>query len=187
MTERDFLNNSFFMPNKSSSQHSKQANAHGEHVIRLARQLADGNRPGVLATVGRNGAPHLRWMSTVSLQEFPHLYALSSPASRKIAHIRENPHVSWMFTAEMSSLVVNLSGTAQVVTEKSEINRIWRLIENKTNAFFLSLDTKSDGVAVIDTVIEDVECIVPRYDLHYPAKDGDSPLLSAQTDEPPSK
>lgn len=175
------------MAQKPSSSHGGRANAHGEHVIRLAKQLADGNRPGVLATVDHDGAPHLRWMSTLSLQEFPHLYALTSPASRKVAHIQRNPLVSWMFTTEMSSMVINLSGMAHVVIDKGEINRIWRLIENKTNAFFLSLDTMNDGVAVIDTIIEDVECIVPRYDLRYPAKDEDFPSQPAQKNAPPSK
>ncbi len=152
----------------------EKAKVHGEHVIRLARQLADGNRPGVLATVDAKGVPHLRWMSTISMNEFPHLYALTSPVSRKLADIKLNPHVSWMFTTEASSLVVDLTGTATILTDKSEINRVWRLIENKTNAFFLSIDTGSEGVAVIDTLIEDIECIVPRYDLHYPPREEES-------------
>lgn len=154
---------------RTQERHEK-ITAHGDHVIRLAKQLADGNRPGVLATVDEDGLPHLRWMSTLSLREFPQLYALTSPASRKVEHIRNHPKVSWMFTAEGSSMVVNLSGTARVVSDKNEINRVWSVIENKSNAFFLSLDTAADGVAVIETTIEDVECVVPRYDLHYPAK-----------------
>ncbi len=158
----------------------EKAKAHGEHAIRLAKQLADGNRPGVLATVDLDGMPQLRWMSTISLRDFPHLYALTSPTSRKIAHIRRNPRVSWMFTTDSSSMVVNLTGKASLITEKSAVNRIWRMIENKTNAYFLSLDTDSDGVAVIDTEIEDIECIVPRYDLHYPPKEEEFPDLPAQ-------
>lgn len=154
-----------------------RAKANGEHVLRLAKQLADGNRPGVLATVDLTGAPHLRWMSTLTLQEFPHLYALTSPDSRKIDHILKNPRVSWMFTTEGSTMVVNLSGTATMVTDKGEVNRIWRLIENKANAYFLSLDTVNGGVAVIDTVIEDVECVVPRYDLRYPVKSEEFPRV----------
>lgn len=147
-----------------------KARIHGEHVIRLARQLADGTRPGVLATVDGDGMPHLRWMATLSLREFPHLYALTSPSSRKVEHIRANPKVSWMFTTEGSSMVINLSGTATIVSDKNEINRIWSVIDNKESAFFLSLDTEADGVSVIETMIEDVECVVPRYDLHYPPK-----------------
>ena len=148
------------------------AKAHGEHVIRLAKRLANGTRSGVLATVDGDGMPHLRWMATLSLNDFPHLYALTSPTSRKIEHIYSNPHVSWMFTGESSSVIVNLCGTASILTEKSEVNRIWRMIEDKSNAYFLDLDSVNGGVAVIDTVIEDMECVIPRYDLHYPPKEG---------------
>jgi general stress protein 26 len=109
-------------------------------------------------------------MATLTLAEFPHLYALTSPGSRKVEHIRNNPHVHWMFTNENSSVVLNLSGKATVVTEKHDINRIWRLIEEKSNAFFLALNADAEGVAVIDTVVEDIECVVPRYDLHYPLR-----------------
>ena len=151
---------------------------HGEHVIRLAKQLADGARPGVLATVGCNGVPCLRWMATVSLKDFPHLYALTDPNSRKLEQIRMNPRVSWMFTTDTSSMGITLSGLATVITEKSEVNRVWRMIDNKAHAYFLDLDTVSGGVAVIDTIIDDIECVAPRYDLHYPPRSTDYPTLN---------
>lgn len=161
-----------------TSDRIEKVKAHGEHVIRLAKQLADSNHPGVLATVDVSGVPHVRWMATVSLQEFPHLYALTSPQSRKIEHIRTNPQVSWMFTTDSASMVVNMTGKATIVTDKNEVNRIWRMIENKSNAYFLALDTDATGVAVIDTVIDDMECIIPRYDLHYPPKPEDYPFTN---------
>jgi general stress protein 26 len=147
---------------------SPHKKANSEHVIRLAKQLANGSRPGVMATVDSEGNPHVRWMATLSLQEFPHLYALTSPTSRKVEHLRRNPRVSWLFTNDASSAVVNLSGTATIITDQAAVNRIWRMIEDKSNAYFLGLDSVSGGVAVIDTVIEGVECTLPRYDLHYP-------------------
>jgi general stress protein 26 len=159
------------------NQSQQRAKANSKHVLRLDRQLADGNRPGVLATVDRTGAPHLRWMATFSLREFPHLYALTAPCSRKIEDISRNPRVSWMFTTEGATMVVNLTGTATLISEKSEVSRIWHLIDNKANAFFLGLHTATEGVAVIDTLIEDVECTVPRYDLHYPVKGEDFPKV----------
>ena len=152
----------------------EKPHAHAEHVVRLAKQLADGTRAGVLATVDENGAPHVRMMTTVSLQEFPHLYALTSPTSRKMEHIQANPHVTWMFSTDTSSLVINLSGKARILTDSTSVNRIWQLIENKTNAYFLAA---ASGVAVIDTLIEDIECTIPRYDLHYPPKADDFSLL----------
>ena len=154
-----------------STPHDK-SKANAEHVVRLARQLADGNRPGVLSTVDAQGAPHIRWMATLSLQDFPHLYALTSPQSRKVQHIRDCPKVNWMFTTDSTSMVVNLQGSATILTEQGDVNRIWRMIDNKSNAYFLGLDPEAEGVVVIDTLIEDIECVVPRYDLHYPMKTG---------------
>ena len=151
---------------------------HAEHAIRLAKQLANGSRPGALATVDHDGRPHIRWMATLSLCEFPHLYSLTSPKSRKVEHIRANPKVSWMFTTEGSTMVVNMWGTATIVTDKTAVNRIWEMVEDKSNAFFLTLDA-TDGVTVIDTLIEDIECVVPRYDLHYPPKKDDLPLFTS--------
>lgn len=155
------------METEATSFTPSHAKANGEHVIRLAKQLANGTRPGVMATVDCNGNPHLRWMATLSLQDFPHLYALTSPKSRKVEDLLRNPRVSWLFTNDESSVVVNLSGTATIITDKGAVNRIWRMIEDKSKAYFLDLDSVSGGVAVIDTVIEDVECTLPRYDLHY--------------------
>ncbi len=83
-----------------------------------------------------------------------------------------------MFTGQDSTVVIHLSGTASIITEKSEVNRIWRMIEDKSSAYFLDLEAVSGGVAVIDTVIEDIECVIPRYDLHYPAIPEDAPVPS---------
>jgi len=94
-----------------------------------------------------------------------------------VEQIRANPKVSWMFTTEGSSMVVNLSGTATIVTDKTAVNRIWEMVEDKSNAYFLSLDS-NDGVTVIDTLIEDIECVAPRYDLHYPPTMEDCPFLA---------
>ncbi|HEX4140179.1 MAG TPA: pyridoxamine 5'-phosphate oxidase family protein [Candidatus Methylacidiphilales bacterium] len=144
--------------------------AHAEHVVRLARQLADGKRPGMLATVDSAGTPHMRWMQTLSLDQFPHLYALCSPSSRKVAQIRAQPRVSWIFTSETGNMVVHISGRAAILTEPAEVNRIWRLIEQKENAYFLDLKAGAEGVAVIDTLVDEIDCAVPKYGLHYPAR-----------------
>ena len=83
------------MKNPSDPTNSTQKDAvkHAEYVVDLAKKLADGTRPGVFATVDEQGMPHLRWMATLSLREFPRLYTITSPESRKIQHIRSNPNV----------------------------------------------------------------------------------------------
>lgn len=144
--------------------------AHAEHVVRLARQLANGTRPGMLATIDSDGVPRMRWMQTLSLDHFPHLYALCSPSSRKVAQIRASPRVSWLFTSDSGNMIVNLSGRANIITEPAEVNGIWRLIEHKENAYFLDLKSDAEGIAVIDTLVDEVDCSVPKYGLHYPSR-----------------
>jgi len=160
------------MNTSSQPQESKTqaATRHAEHVVELAKKLADGTRPGVLATVDEEGRPHLRWMATLSLYDFPRLYTITSPTSRKIAHIQKNPHVSWMFSNEETTVVVNIEGRARIETDPAEMNRVWRMLEDKSKAFFLSIANDGPGFAVIETEIEDIECIVPKYDFRFKAQ-----------------
>jgi general stress protein 26 len=141
------------------------------HLVRLAKELVEAGRPGVLATVDLNGQPRTRWMGTITLKQFPHLYALTSLGSRKTEEIRLNPRVGWMFTSEAENMVLNLFGKAIILEENHEIRRIWPLIEDLSRSYFLQVDTAAQGVVIIDTVIERIECVLPHYSLRYLVED----------------
>ena len=148
----------------------KSANSetrHAAHVVDLAKRLANGKRPGVLATVDETGKPHLRWMATLSLEEFPMLYTITSPLSRKIEHINRNPEVSWMFANEDMTTIINISGKARITDDFAKMNHIWKLLEDKSKAYFLNIATDGPGFAVIETEIEDIECVIPKYDFRF--------------------
>ena len=68
-----------------------------EQIISLARELLQGGNPGILSTVDQSGFPQSRWMATMSFDDFPDLYTLTSATSRKVAQIQEHPIVNWMF------------------------------------------------------------------------------------------
>jgi general stress protein 26 len=151
----------------------EDAKKHAIYAVDLAKKLADGKRPGVLATVDENGRPHLRWMATVSLQEYPLLYTITSPQSRKIEQINKNPNVSWMFSNDEMTVVVNISGKARIETDFAKINRVWKLLEDKSKAYFLSIATDGPGFAVIETEVEEIECVAAKYDFRVLAQGGD--------------
>ena len=157
------------------SQNSPKGDAkkHAEYVIGLAKRLANGKQPGVLATVDEHGMPHIRWMATLSLHDFPLLYTITSPASRKIQHIMANPAVSWMFSNEEMNVVVNIRGKARVVNDSGKMQEVWKLLEDKSKAYFLSIATDGPGFAVIETEIEDIDCIVPKYEIRFRAHSDD--------------
>ncbi|MCE0523884.1 MAG: pyridoxamine 5'-phosphate oxidase family protein [Methylacidiphilales bacterium] len=148
---------------------SQEATKHAEYVIDLARKLADGRRPGILATVDENGMPHLRWMATLSLRDFPILYTITSPQSRKVQHIINNPNVSWMFSNEEMNIIVNIRGKARIATDVGKMQHVWKLLEDKSKAYFLSIAIDGPGFAVIETEIEDIDCTVPKYDIRFQA------------------
>ncbi|MEO8206707.1 MAG: pyridoxamine 5'-phosphate oxidase family protein [Chthoniobacterales bacterium] len=133
-------------------------------LIAFTQQLMNGERPGVLTTMGPDGYPHARWMGTLSLEEFPRLYALTSPSSLKVFHVHTHPHVEWMFTNEDQAIVLNLKGTACIYSEIRDMKRIWRMISDKSKAYFLDSFTKGAGFCVIETVLSGIECNIPKND-----------------------
>jgi general stress protein 26 len=146
---------------------------HAAYVIDLAKKLADGKRPGVFATVDKDGMPHIRWMATFSLKDFPLLYTIASPTSRKIQHIIDHPSVSWMFSNEEMNVIVNIRGKARIVSEAGKMQEVWKMLEDKSRAYFLSISAEGAGFAVIETEIEDIDCIVPKYEISLQAHGGD--------------
>jgi len=140
-----------------------------EYVIDLAKRLADGRHPGCLATVDEQGMPHMRWMATLSLRDFPLLYTITSPTSRKLQHIAKNPRVSWMFSNDELNIIINMRGTARITEDLGKVQRVWKLLEDKSRAYFLSIADDGGGFAVIETEIEDIDCIVPKYDIKFQA------------------
>jgi len=156
----------------------KEPTKHAEYVIDLAKKLADGKRPGILATVDKYGMPHLRWMATLSLHDWPLLYTITSPASRKIQHIIEHPQVSWMFSNDEMNVIVNIRGKARLAHDFGKMQRVWKLLEDKSKAYFLSIAADGPGFAVIETEIEDIDCIVPKYEIRFQAHKADLKSLS---------
>jgi len=146
-----------------------KAEKHAEYVIDLAKKLADGTRPGIFATVDEQGMPHMRWMATLSLHDWPLLYTITSPVSRKVQHITRQPQVSWMFSNEEMNVVVNIRGKARITNDAGKMQHVWKLLEDKSKAYFLSIATDGPGFAVIETEIEDIDCIVPKYDIKFQA------------------
>ncbi len=134
-----------------------------EQVISMARQLLKGNNPGILSTVDQSGFPQSRWMATMSFDDFPDLYTLTSATSRKVAQIQEHPIVHWMFSNQDLTFIVNLTGSAEIYLHEADaMKRIWHQIADKSRAFFLGDSVKGPGFVVIHTKVEMIECTIPR-------------------------
>jgi general stress protein 26 len=139
-----------------------------DQIIGMARQLLKGNNPGILSTIDQSGFPQSRWMATMSFDDFPDLYTLTSATSRKVAQIQRNPIVHWMFSNQDLTFVVNLTGRAEIYLHEADaMKRIWRQITDKSRAFFLGDSVKGPGFVVIHTKVELIECTIPRKVLRF--------------------
>jgi general stress protein 26 len=139
-----------------------------EQVISMAKQLLKGNNPGILSTVDQSGFPQSRWMATMSFDDFPDLYTLTSATSRKVAQIQEHPTVHWMFSNQDLSFIVNLTGTAEIYLHEADaMKRIWGQIADKSRAYFLGDSVRGPGFVVIHTKVEMIECTIPRKVLRF--------------------
>jgi len=165
-------------PSSDPKSPKEEAAKHVEYVVDLAKKLIGGERAGVLATVDEQGMPHMRWMATLSLRDWPLLYTITSPASRKIQHIAHNPRVSWMFSNEELNIIINIRGEARIATDSVKMQQVWKLLEDKSKAYFLSIAADGPGFAVIETEIEDIDCILPKYDIKFQAHRADLGLSS---------
>lgn len=140
-----------------------------DDLIGVMKNLIDGNHPGLLTTVDERNRPHARWMATFAFEKFPHIYTLTSPQSRKLAHIARNPYVDWTFSNQDLSLILNLSGTAQALTKIAAIKRAWRMVEDKSHAYFLNNFNEKPGFAVLETVVTGMECCIPQSGFRWSA------------------
>ena len=144
------------------------------------KELIDGSHPGVLTTIDLLGFPRARWMATLSLEKLPFIYTLTSATSRKILEIERNPAVTWLFSNSDLSMAVSLTGNARVRRDAEARIEAWRLIKDKSHAYFLKNCVEGAGYVVIETMVNLVECCTPKNALRFRV-DFDKLLPEAET------
>ncbi len=132
-----------------------------ELKIRISKVLLD--IPfATLSTVGEGPAPFTRWMSPIFLAgSLKAVYSLVAPRSRKVAQIRANPNVTWVFNTPDFDEVITLRGTAQILDDAMLRAEIWEALPDKTRSFILNND-ENLGFAILRTAVRSVEYSRPR-------------------------
>ena len=134
-----------------------------EQIISMARRLLRADNIGMFCTIDETGFPQARWMATMSFDDFPDLYTLTSARSRKVAQLQAHPTVHWVFSNRDLTFIVNLTGSAEIYLHEADaMRRIFRQIADKSRAFFLHDPVNGPGFVVIHTKVERIECTLPR-------------------------
>ena len=128
------------------------------------RQLLEDARTAVLATVGHDGKPHLRWMTPAVLPLRPGaLYTVSAPNAGKITDLQENPCVEWMIQNRSLTRVINVRGRVNILDNPSLKSEVLEILGQR---LFMFWKTHSDPAAfvVLETVVEEAWIYSPMRD-----------------------
>lgn len=120
----------------------------------LLDTIIEDAKTAVLATVDKEGRPHLRWMTPTLLSDRPGaVYAVTSPDFKKIAHLRENPQATWMFQTRMLSRIAHVSGPVNVIDNSAMKAEVLEGIGRRLNVFW-RVNKDPSKLVVLETVIE---------------------------------
>lgn len=109
----------------------------------------------VLATRDEQGTPRMRWMTPAILRDRPGaVYALTSPAFAKSAHIRSAPKVEWMFQTRALDVVITLRGSVNLLDNPSIRSEVLEVVGPRLTAFWKISDDERD-LTVLETVISE--------------------------------
>jgi general stress protein 26 len=118
-------------------------------------------RLGLLVTADAHGRPHGTYMGSLALMDLSRLLTMTSPDSRKVRNILENPQVEWLFLGETQEEVLYVQGTARVLQDPDEVEEAWRQMSDKTRAYFLSYQTVGIQFLIFETKIDFFEYRIP--------------------------
>ena len=125
-------------------------------------RIIEAHGTGLLATVGDDEGPRVRWLTPRCCVEGPEaIYALTRrPGFAKVGQARARPRVEWMFQTPSLDEVITLRGRINVVENPSMRAEALEVIGPRLRAFWKLAHDERD-LAVLETVIEEATRYLP--------------------------
>lgn len=143
-----------------------------DKLLQRAADVIDQVKVGVLMTVDATGAPHGRWMGATTRHGLSRLFTLTARDTRKIADLRFNPKVCWLFTTAEYQDVVMLCGTAIIHEGGTMLREAWDLLKETGQTFGVGplSDENHLEMCVIETQVQTIEITSPELQLTTPQR-----------------
>ena len=99
---------------------------HNEEIKKL-RELVKDIDTGMLTTIDEDGTLHSRPMSTNGeIEADGSLWFFTYASSHKVTEVEQHQQVNVSFSAPNKQRYVSMSGTAQLVQDRSKIEELWK-------------------------------------------------------------
>lgn len=76
-------------------------------------------------------------MGSVTTPDFVHLITLTSVHTHKVANIRANPFVEWLFTMPDRKSMIYFEGKAEIIVNEEAKEHYFQAVPEKSRAFFM--------------------------------------------------
>lgn len=129
-------------------------------MLHLIEKLIDESGAGILATVGVDGKPHIRWMTPTTMKGRPGvIFAITAPGTAKREHLDKQPAVEWMFQNITLNEVIKVQGTANVLDNPALKSEVIQILGKKLHVFW-KINSETDFV-VLETIVEEATYMKP--------------------------
>ena len=132
----------------------------GELMVEIDRMIEEVGA-AILATVGKDGEPHMRWMTPAILRERPGVvFAVTSASFGKVKDIEENQSVQWIFQTKTLNRIITLNGYINLIDNSSIRSEVLEAIGNKLRVFWNYNEDERD-LLVLETIVRNATFSLP--------------------------
>ena len=126
-------------------------------------------KTAILATVDEHKSPSMRWITPGLLSSVPgSIFFLTSPASRKITHLRNNPSVQWSLQTASLQKIINVDGQARIHESPGLINEVLETVASRLTTFW-KVNPDQHSMVVVETRISQATLFNPLSGEHKQA------------------
>ena len=115
------------------------------------------NKVGVLANIGKDGYPRLRWMTPALIRgRTGFLYAVTPRTFTKSVELEDNPAVEWLFQTSKFDQILRVKGKMQVIDNPALKADVLEALGGHLERFWV-LKPEDDEIVVLETIIESLK------------------------------
>jgi pyridoxamine 5'-phosphate oxidase len=125
-------------------------------VLDVLERVLDASKVALLATVGEDGRPNVRWMTPTLVRGRERaVYAVTSPNFAKARQVAANPNVEWMVQTKSLDEIINVRGEMMIVDNPAAKAEVLEAIGGRLGTFW-KLNRDESSLVVLETRIDSI-------------------------------